>query len=79
MYHLVVSPNRGIQSRPPNTIILIMGIPKKVPLILGNPQLIADLTGSSQVCSQKLFPAVCLDVSPGSVATGLEGFRVLGL
>ena len=29
---------RGPQSRPQNTIVLIMGTPTKVPLILGNPQ-----------------------------------------
>ena len=28
------------QYRPQNTIALIMGIPKKVPLILGNPQVV---------------------------------------
>ena len=33
---MVVSLNRGPQYRPQNTIILIIGTPKKVPLILGN-------------------------------------------
>ena len=34
---MVVSQNRGPQYRPPNTTILIMGTPKMVSLILGNP------------------------------------------
>ena len=33
----VLSQNKGTQYRPQNTTILITGIPKKVPLILGNP------------------------------------------
>ena len=37
---LVVSLNKGTQYRPQNTIILIMGTPKKVPLILGNYHLV---------------------------------------
>ena len=36
---MVLSQNRGPQYRPQNTIVLIIGIPKKVPLILGNPQI----------------------------------------
>ena len=36
---MVFSQNRGTQHGPPNTIILIMGSPKKVPLILGNPHI----------------------------------------
>ena len=36
--YLVVSQNRGPQYSPQNTIVLIMGTPKMVPLILGNPQ-----------------------------------------
>ena len=35
----VVSQNRGPQYRPQNTIVLIIGTPKMVPLILGNPHL----------------------------------------
>ena len=31
--------NRGTQYKPPNILILIMGIPKMVPLIFGNPHL----------------------------------------
>ena len=34
LQHLVVSQNRGPKYRPENTIILIMGIPKRIPLIL---------------------------------------------
>ena len=34
---VVVSQNRGPQYRPQNTIVFIMGTPKKVLLILGNP------------------------------------------
>ena len=34
---VVVSQNGGPQYRPQSTIILIIGIAKKVPLILGNP------------------------------------------
>ena len=34
---MVVPKIRGPQYRPQHTIVLIMGIPKKVPLILGNP------------------------------------------
>ena len=33
---LVISQNRGAQYRPQNTIVLIIGTPKKVLLILGN-------------------------------------------
>ena len=33
----VVSQNRGPQYEPHYTIVLIIGTPKKVPLILGNP------------------------------------------
>ena len=40
MLHMVVPKIRGPQYRPQNTIILIMGTPKKVPLILGNPILL---------------------------------------
>ena len=36
---LVVSQNKGTQYRPQYTIVLIIGIPRKVPLILGNPQI----------------------------------------
>ena len=32
----VVSKKRGPQYRPQHTIVVIMGTPKKVPLILGN-------------------------------------------
>ena len=39
MTHLVVSGNKGTQYRPQNTIVLIIGTPKKVPIILGNPHL----------------------------------------
>ena len=31
--------NRGTRYRPQNTIILIIGIPRMVPLILGNPHI----------------------------------------
>ena len=37
---MVVCQNRGTQFRPPNIIILIIGTPKMVPLILGNPQIV---------------------------------------
>ena len=36
---MVVFLNRGPQYEPQNTIVLIMGTLKKVPLILGNPQI----------------------------------------
>ena len=36
---MVVFLNRGPQYEPQNTIVLIMGTPKKVPLILGNPHI----------------------------------------
>ena len=36
---MVVSQNKGAQYRPQNIIVLIMGTPKIVPLILGNPQI----------------------------------------
>ena len=36
---LVISQNRGIPIWTPNTIVLIMGTPKRVPRILGNPLL----------------------------------------
>ena len=36
---MVISQNRGPQYRPQNTMILIIGTPKMVPLILGNPQI----------------------------------------
>ena len=35
--YMVVSQNRGPQYGPQNTILLIMGTPRKVSLILGNP------------------------------------------
>ena len=35
---MVVSLNKGTPYRPQNTIVLIIGAPKKVLLILGNPQ-----------------------------------------
>ena len=31
---------RGPQCRPQNTIVLIVGTPKKVPIILGNPHMV---------------------------------------
>ena len=40
MLEMVVSLNRGTQYRPKYTIVLIMGTPRKVPPILGNPQLV---------------------------------------
>ena len=37
---MVVSPKQGEpQCRPQNTTVLIMGTPKMVPLIMGNPQI----------------------------------------
>ena len=36
---------RGPQYRPQNTIVLIMGTPKRVPLILGNPHVVEVCTG----------------------------------
>ena len=36
---MVVSQNKGTQYRPQYTIVLIIGTPKKVPLILGNPHI----------------------------------------
>ena len=36
---MVVSQNKGSQYRPQDTITLIIGTPKKVPLILGNPHI----------------------------------------
>ena len=35
--YVVVSQNKGTPISTQNTIVLIMGIPKMVPLILGNP------------------------------------------
>ena len=35
--NMIVPKRRGPQYRPQNTIVLIRGTPKKVPLILGNP------------------------------------------
>ena len=37
--YMVVPKKRGSQYRPQNTIVLMMGIPKTVPLILGNPHM----------------------------------------
>ena len=42
LYYMVVSQIGGPQYRPQNTIILIMGTPKMVPLILGNPHMIKE-------------------------------------
>ena len=39
---MAVSQNRGPQYRPQNTIRLIMGTPKRVPLILGKYHVAAD-------------------------------------
>ena len=36
---MVVSRNKGPQHRPQHTIVLIIGTPKMVPLILGNPHI----------------------------------------
>ena len=36
---MVVSQNKGTQYRPQNIIVPIMGTPKMVPLILGNPHI----------------------------------------
>ena len=38
-YYMVDSQNRGPQCRPQYTIILIIGTPKMIPIILGNPQI----------------------------------------
>ena len=35
--YMVVSQNKGTQYRPPNTTVLVMGTPDKVPLISGKP------------------------------------------
>ena len=41
-HYMVVSQNRGTQKqRPQNTIVLIIGTPKKVPLLLGNPYILS--------------------------------------
>ena len=53
MVWTVVSLNRGPQYRPQNTIVLIMGTPKMVPLILGNPQVVQGLKASRQSLSLK--------------------------
>ena len=37
--YLVVSQNKGTPKKTTNTIVLVMGTPKKVPLILGDPHL----------------------------------------
>ena len=40
--HIIVSLNKGPQYRPQYTIILIIGTPKRVPLILGNPHIVTE-------------------------------------
>ena len=52
---MVVSLNRGSQNKPPNTIILIIGTPKRVPLLLGNPHMIMVSVDASQQLSETLI------------------------
>ena len=54
----------GPQYRPQYTIVLIMGTPKKVPLILGNPHIPTDLSGSSGLGARE-FPDIFW--APGSL------------
>ena len=54
--YMVVSQNKGAQYRPQNIIVLIMGTPKMVPLILGNPHIripLVKMYGNYQMCSGK--------------------------
>ena len=46
---MVVSIKSGTQYRAPNTIILLMGTPKRVPLILGNPHIKALKAGKGSI------------------------------
>ena len=49
---MVVSQNKGTQYRPQNTIVLIIGTPKMVPLILGNPQIyLHDVAKLASLCN----------------------------
>ena len=75
---MVVSQNRGPQYEPHYTIVLIIGTPKKVPLILGNPHIQSRCEARRPLL---YWP------SPGQATCarfkGLEfkvlGFRVFGL
>ena len=57
---MVVSKKGGPQYRHPNTLILIIGPPKKVPLILGNPYGEGVSTAASKT-SPKQLPRVLVD------------------
>ena len=78
---MVVSQNKGTQYRPQNTIVLIMGTPKKVPLILGNTHMIPIRDNGH--CGEN--PEMCIAPSSRALkaptraqAQGL-GFRAVGL
>ena len=79
---MVVSQNRGPQCRPQNTIILIIGTPKKVPLILGNPKIVTSV----HLIFSTLNPELLHGVSPMQIMLtkstpipSMRGFRGLGL
>ena len=59
---------RGPQYRPQNTIVLIIGTPKKVPLILGNPHIdstrwVMELLQGHQEGIRTLFIGACVQVA----------------
>ena len=69
--NMVVSLNRGPQYKPQNAIILIMGTPKIVPLILGNPHM-SEIEGlGGNFCDRS-------DPEPSSATQGWK-FQVTGL
>ena len=84
---VVVSQKRGPQYRPQNTIILIIGTPKKVPLILGNPQVPLGRLRKPQRGAPPPAATLAPDIvrrcqlvlgssSSGLKRFGVEGFRV---
>ena len=73
-YEMLVSQNRGSQYRPPNTIALIMGTPKMVPLILGNPQIIVEPPNYSSIAFLAFpRPFPYLSGEFGTVGPGTNG------
>ena len=67
---------RGPQYIPQHTIILVIGTPKKVPLILGNPHIIQAMGYHQDGEAYRLWPGYPLPRAPAEGTCSLEFSRV---
>ena len=57
--HMVISKNRGNQYRPQQILVLMLGTPRKLPLILGNPHIRLGGENRSRKASRRDVVLVC--------------------